>query len=83
MLTLYDVIFQSKPPPPPPDHYDHSSNGNDDIVDINDVELTLAPSYFGSDGSASGMPPPPPMPKADYDRPQRPPRSTRDLVFGA
>ena len=27
----------------------HGSNGNDGIVDINDVELTLAPTYFGSE----------------------------------
>ena len=31
--------------------------GNDGIVDINDVELTLAPTYFGSERvSESGVP---------------------------
>ena len=28
--------------------------GNDGIVDINDVELTLAPTYFGSERVSEG-----------------------------
>jgi hypothetical protein len=68
-----------KPPAHSPDQYE-GSNGhevegasNNDIVDINDVELTLMPSYFGSENAVA---------ENGSRGPRRPPRSTRDMVIG-